>query len=55
MSMNNALPIRTNLFPGGLEGELGWLGPDDVAGEDAAEGQGAVALQPCPQQLNPFL
>jgi hypothetical protein len=31
------------------------LGPGGVAGEEAAEGGGAVALQPRPEQLHPFL
>lgn len=36
-------------------GEVAGLGPGGVAGEEAAEGGGAVALQPRPQQLHPFL
>lgn len=31
------------------------LGPGGVAGEEAAEGGGAVALQPRPEQLHPFI
>ncbi|KAI4963778.1 hypothetical protein ZWY2020_010505 [Hordeum vulgare] len=40
---------------GCTRGELGWRGPHSVAGEEAAEGEGAAALQPRPQHLNPFL
>ena len=36
-------------------GEVAGLGPGGVAGEEAAEGGGAVALQPRPEQLDPFL
>lgn len=31
------------------------LEPDSVAAEEAAKGGGAVALQPCPEQLHSFL
>lgn len=36
-------------------GEMGGLEVGGVAGEEAAEGEGAVALQPGAQQLHPLL
>jgi hypothetical protein len=40
---------------GRTAGEVAGLLLDSVAAEQAAEGGGAVALQPCPKQLHPFL
>lgn len=41
--------------PCGGGGEMGGLEVGGVAGEEAAEGEGAVALQPGAQQLHPLI